>query len=306
MNERLERLLCYLPDDLYKSIRQIDEKDLSSLEEIRIRVSGPITLLTDQKEIFLQKASDHTLYIPTMDEIKFIMEKITQSSVYAYLEDIRNGFITIEGGHRIGIGGTAVMKNNFVSHIKEVGFLNIRVAREKKGIGDTVYPDLLKKGKFQNTLIVSPPQAGKTTLLRDLTRNLSNHLIKGKISLIDERGEIAAVYHGIPQNDVGIRTDVITGIPKCEGIFLAIRSLAPTIIVTDELGSRQEVDAVFTALHSGVKLLTTIHGLNEVELLHRVDLKPLFQHQVFQKIIVLDAACKGRISKIIDGGDLVC
>ncbi len=303
MNERLHSLLSCLPDDMHRSILQIDDKVLNRLEEIRIRVSGPVALLTDQREIFLKRSLDHTLYIPDMTEMKEILERVTKSSVYAYLEDIRNGFITVEGGHRIGIGGQAVMKNDSITHMKEIGFFNIRIAGEKKGISDALYPQLIEGDTFQNTLIVSPPQAGKTTLLRDITRNVSNHLQKGKITLIDERGEIAAVYRGIPQNDVGIRTDVLTGIPKWEGIFLAIRSLSPTVIVTDELGSSKEVEAVFTALHSGVKLITTVHGRDEQELMHRADLRPLFQYHVFRKIIVLDAGCKGRIAKIIDGGE---
>ncbi len=306
MNKRLESLLHYLPSEMRQSILQIAEEDLNQLEEIRIRVSCPIVVLTHQKEIFIRRISDQTLYIPEMEELKGILERITKSSVYAYLEDIRNGFITVEGGHRIGIGGMAVMEDHRFSHMKEIGFFNLRIASQQKGISDAVYPRLMTDDVFQNTLIVSPPQAGKTTMLRDITRNLSNSLPKEKITLIDERGEIAAVYHGIPQNDVGIRTDVITGVPKSEGIFLAIRSLSPTIIVTDELGSDQEVEAVFRAVHSGVKLLTTVHGRDEKELMHRADLKPLFQYHVFRNIIVMDAACDGRIAKMINGGELAC
>ena len=178
------------------------------------------------------------------------------------------------------------------------------LANEKKGISDRILPQILENGAVKNTLIISPPQAGKTTLLRDITRNISNTLQGGKVSLIDERGEIAAIYNGIPQNDIGIRTDVLTGIPKSDGMILAIRSLSPTVLITDELGSCKEVDAVFTAINSGVKIITTVHGEDEMEIQKREDLKSLFQNRVFQKIIILNASKKDRIFKIMNGGEL--
>ncbi len=304
MNKRLESLLGFLPEKMRKSIGRVSNDILNTLEEIRIRICQPVILLTNTHELFLKDAGTNTFYVPDAEELKEILERITKSSFYAYLEDIKNGFITVEGGHRIGICGRGVVQNGVLGNIKEVSFLNIRIANERKGISDGILPQILENGTVQNTLIISPPQAGKTTLLRDLTRNISNRIPRGKVSLIDERGEIAASYNGIPQNDIGIRTDVLTGIPKSEGMILAIRSLSPTVLITDELGSSREVDAVFTAINSGVRIITTVHGENETEVQKREDLKPLFQNHVFQKMILLSASKPDRILKIMNGGAL--
>ena len=304
MNKRLESLLGFLPERMKISISRVSNDILNTLEEIRIRICQPVILLTNTQELFLKDASTNTFYVPGTEELKEILERITKSSFYAYLDDIKNGFVTVEGGHRIGICGRGVMDNGSIGNIKDISFLNIRIANEKKGISDRILPQILENGAVKNTLIISPPQAGKTTLLRDITRNISNTLQGGKVSLIDERGEIAAIYNGIPQNDIGIRTDVLTGIPKSDGMILAIRSLSPTVLITDELGSCKEVDAVFTAINSGVKIITTVHGEDEMEIQKREDLKSLFQNRVFQKIIILNASKKDRIFKIMNGGEL--
>ena len=304
MNKRLESLLSFLPERMKISVSRVSNDILNTLEEIRIRICQPVILLTNTQELFLKDASTNTFYVPGTEELKEILERITKSSFYAYLDDIKNGFVTVEGGHRIGICGRGVMDNGSIGNIKDISFLNIRIANEKKGISDRILPQILENGAVKNTLIISPPQAGKTTLLRDITRNISNTLQGGKVSLIDERGEIAAIYNGIPQNDIGIRTDVLTGIPKSDGMILAIRSLSPTALITDELGSCKEVDAVFTAINSGVKIITTVHGEDEMEIQKREDLKSLFQNRVFQKIIILNASKKDRIFKIMNGGEL--
>ncbi|MBU5450157.1 stage III sporulation protein AA [Acetivibrio sp. MSJd-27] len=304
MNKRLESLLGFLPERMKISVSRVSNDILNTLEEIRIRICQPVILLTNTQELFLKDASTNTFYVPGTEELKEILERITKSSFYAYLDDIKNGFVTVEGGHRIGICGRGVMDNGSIGNIKDISFLNIRIANEKKGISDRILPQILENGAVKNTLIISPPQAGKTTLLRDITRNISNTLQGGKVSLIDERGEIAAIYNGIPQNDIGIRTDVLTGIPKSDGMILAIRSLSPTVLITDELGSCKEVDAVFTAINSGVKIITTVHGEDEMEIQKREDLKSLFQNRVFQKIIILNASKKDRIFKIMNGGEL--
>ncbi len=302
MNKRLESLFCYFPERLKKSLNTFP--NLSGLEEIRIRIGKPVMLMTSWGEEMLR---DHTqLYLPSMEDCQSILENITRSSFYAYQEDIKNGFITVEGGHRIGIGGTGVLRNGTLHTLKDISFLNIRLASEHVGISDEVMEKIYAANTVQNTLIISPPQAGKTTLLRDITRNLSNHARGEKIVLIDERGELAAVYHGIPQNDIGIRTDVLTGVPKAEGMLLAIRSLSPTVLITDELGSAQEIDAAFRALHSGVKLITTVHGATLQEILAREDLKPLFHHRIFQVFILIEVENERRKLNISDGGEWMC
>ena len=191
--------------------------------------------------------------------------------------------------------------------INSISSLNIRIARQKKGISDKIIPFLLdKKNNAQNTLIISPPQCGKTTLLRDIIRNLSNgkkDSFRGfKISLIDERSEIAGLYNGTTQMDVGVRTDVLDGCLKSDGIMIVIRAMSPDIIAVDEIGSSEDIVAIHEALRTGIKLIATIHGDGLEDISHRMNLNSLIEERVFQRLIILDRSKGvGTIRHILDG-----
>ena len=258
-------ILRYFPHNIYQVLKNTFEQKqnlISSLQEIRIRVNRPIILKTGQADLLIE-------YLVTQSEVFEVLEKLCNNSIYAYQNQICKGFITVRGGHRVGITGTAITENEKVTNLKYITSLNFRIAREVKGCSNKILKDVICKEQntIYTSLIVSPPGKGKTTMLRDLIRNISNGVpelgFRGKTcGVVDERGEIAAMYHGIPQNDVGIRTDVIENISKDKGMSMLIRSMAPEIIACDEIGSKEDVEAIQNAVISGVKGIFTMHGKN--------------------------------------------
>ena len=224
------------------------------------------------------------------EEVLKSFEKICENSVYSYKRQICDGYITIRGGNRVGIVGSAVVENGQVININYISSLNFRIAREKIGCSDNMIKQIInyETNSIYNTLIISPPGGGKTTLLRDIVRNLSNGFedFKGKtIGVVDERGEIAAMCKGIPQNNVGIRTDVIDNMPKPEAMRILVRSMCPDIIACDEIGSKEDVDAIDYVMCSGVKGIFTAHGGSIEEIKKNPELSKLFNKNVFERIV---------------------
>ncbi|SHE94887.1 stage III sporulation protein AA [Clostridium fallax] len=260
-------------------------KDLDKLQEIRLKIEKPIIVNIGNKEYILN-------YIITREDIKKVLQRMSNYSIYAFEEEFKQGYITIKGGHRVGISGECVFDKGKIKTIKNIYSLNIRVAREIKGCGNKIIFNIANKDKIYNTLIISPPKCGKTTLIRDLARLISNgnygsNISGKKVSIVDERSEIAACYHGVPQMDVGIRSDVYDNCIKSEGIMMAIRSLSPEVIICDEIGSVRDIEAVISAFNSGVKLITTIHGNNIKDIYNRKILKELIENKILEKVIVL-------------------
>ena len=288
-------ILRYFPDN----IRVVLENEINNnlvIEEIRIRNSKPIILKLNNSEKIIN-------YIVQTEDILKILQSICENSIYSYQNQICEGFITIKGGHRIGITGSAVIENNKVKNINYISNLNFRIARQIIGCSNNIIKEIInqEENTIYNTLIVSPPGAGKTTLLRDIIRNLSNGTeeITGKnIGVVDERGEIAAMYKGISQNDLGIRTDIIENIKKSVGMKMLIRSMAPEIIVADEIGSKEDVQEINYAVCSGIKGIFTAHG----NLLEDLKLNPaiaeLIEKYIFERLIFLDKNNKGKVNKI--------
>lgn len=245
--QKFEEIINYFPVNIYNLLKTIINENSflqQDLQEIRIRVDRPILLKSRQSDFVID-------YRVNNKEILQILERICDNSIYAYQKQMINGFITIKGGHRIGITGTAVSENGKIINLKYITSLNFRVAREVINCSNKILGQVIDKENdtIFNTLIVSPPGRGKTTILRDLIRNVSNGIeyynFKGKTcGVVDERGEIAAMYRGVPQNDVGIRTDVIENVSKSDGIKMLIRSMAPEVIACDEIGSKDDVEAI--------------------------------------------------------------
>lgn len=278
-------ILNILPQNIKQILNDIG--DFKELQEIRIRADKPIIIYNGTKEIIKE-------YVSTPEDLKIILQRMSNYSIYAYDEDIKQGFITIKGGHRVGICGSCIVENNKIKTIKSISSLNIRICREVNGCSDPIMKYVIDGNNVINTIIISPPQCGKTTLIRDIARNISNGMnennFKGKkICIIDERSEIAACFNGIPQLNVGIRTDVMDSCPKSEGIMMAIRSMSPEVIICDEIGTYGDVNSIIMALNSGVNLITTIHGFGIEDLHKREVFKDILNNIVFARAIILSA-----------------
>ena len=286
---------CF-PEGLIKSMNSIN---IEKVEEIRIRVNRPIILKIGTNEMVLK-------YIIDSEEILNILQCFCNNSIYSYQNQICGGFLTIPGGHRVGVSGSVVMKEGKVTNVSSLYSLNIRVSKEIKDCSIPLFQHIIdiSRNTILNTLIVSPPGAGKTTILRDLASKLSDGIpdinFKGiNVSVIDERGEIAAMHRGVPQNNVGLRTDVIDNVPKPIGIKMAIRSLAPQVIIADEIGNKEDADAINYAFCSGVKGIFTAHGSSFRDLRMNPEINKLICLGGVQKIIFLDENKKGAIKKVV-------
>ena len=246
-------------------------------------------------------------YTITTNEIIGTLQNICNNSIYTYQNQISNGFITLPGGNRVGIAGNVVIKDGQVSNISYIYSLNFRISHQINGASDNILKYVLdtENKTIFNTLIVSPPGAGKTTMIRDLTKRISNGIneinFRGlDVSIIDERGEIAAMTKGITFNDVGIRTDVLDNVPKSIGIRMAVRSMAPKVIIADEIGNKDDVNIINYAICSGVKCIFTAHGSNMEDLLKNNEINKIINLQLFSKIIFLDEKQKGKIKNVVN------
>ena len=286
----VRQVIQYFPNNIYNILvnaltnnPQIEK----NLQEIRVRVGRPILLKGRGIEAIVE-------YLVTQQEILQTLEKLCDNSIYAYKNQISQGFITVRGGHRIGIAGTAVVENDDVQNLKYITSLNFRIAREVLNCSDKILKEIIdiENNNIYNTLIISPPGKGKTTILRDTIRRLSNGIeewnFRGKTcGVVDERGEIAAMYRGIPQNDVGLRTDVIENISKSKGMKMLIRSMAPEIIACDEIGSKEDVQAIKEAISSGVKGIFTMHGKSLEDVKNNIDVNYLIENKLIEKVIFI-------------------
>lgn len=275
VNRIKNEILKYFPLEMRNNILQ---NLTESVREVRMRVNRPILLKTVDSEIIVE-------CLVTKDSIKRVFESICSNSVYAFEEEISNGFITIQGGHRVGICGKPLYRNEKIYSIKDVSGLNFRIAREIKGVADRIIPQIKENDGFVSTLILSPPGLGKTTLLRDLVRQVSD--AGYSVSLVDERSEVAGCFLGIPQNDVGLRTDVMDAVYKPDGIRMMVRSMCPDFVATDEIGTDEDAEAIFYAVNCGTKILATAHGERIEDLYKSKKMKDILQNHIFEKVVVL-------------------
>lgn len=285
--------------------------NFDDLQEIRLRVNSPLIISYKNREYFVSEDAvlvndpDKGVLI-TKSEIKETMEYISNYSLYAFEEEIRQGFITISGGHRIGITGKTIIQGNHIKGMKHISYINVRLAHQVKGCADTVMPYLIDKdtGGIYHTLIISPPKCGKTTLLRDIIRQISNgnSIIKGmNVGVVDERSEIGACYMGEPQNELGIRTDILDCCPKAKGMMMLIRSMSPQVIAVDEIGSREDLEAINYVISCGCKLIATVHGNSIEDIKSKPILGELLQNKVFERYIILSNIRKiGHLEAIFD------
>lgn len=306
----MEEIISVFPGDLRPLCRAGFEAGIEP-EEIRLRIGQPVMMLGKDGEYFWNRTAQSVQksmkdsYIWTDADMKETLSRMSQYSMYALEEEIRGGFFTIRGGHRVGVAGKTVCEQGRIVTIRNICGLNIRVARQKKGCASGVIPQITCGESIYNTLILSPPGIGKTTLLRDCIRLLSEGTqeIKGeKIGVVDERSEIAASYFGVPQNDLGYRTDVLDACPKAEGMRLLVRSMSPQIIAVDELGSREDFLAVEEVLHCGCRILGTMHAGSMEELTEKIYLSQWIEKEFFERFVFLSLRQKGeRGFSVYDG-----
>ena len=301
-----DEILRVLPVKIANEVKSFLLKD--SIQEIRIKVNKPVIINLSRKEVILNS-------IVTLDDIKQILVRVSNYSLYAYEEEIKQGYITIKGGHRIGIAGECVLSQGEVRTIRNISSLNIRICREVKGCSNEVMKFITENNRVFNTLIVSPPKCGKTTILRDIARNISNgmpinSLMGKKVSIIDERSEIASCFNGVPQLDVGIRSDILDNCLKKDGMIMAIRSLSPDILICDEIGTDGDMEALNMAFNSGVNIIVSIHGYSIEDIYRRRIFKDLLENSILDRIIVLsNKNGPGTIENaylIGDGGEIKC
>lgn len=272
-----EQLLKLFPLHMRNSLQSADI-DQRGLEEIRVRAGQPLMFLYGGGEYFLNENGNRLdtscdgAYRMTRRDLEEMVGFLCNYSMYAYEEQLRMGYLTLKGGHRVGVAGEAALQQGKIVRLQHIYFLNIRIAREKKGCARRLVEAVRNAQGIYNTLILSPPGVGKTTYLRDTIRLLSEG-DEGhaglKVGVVDERSELGAGYLGIPQNDLGPRTDVLEGAGKSEGIYMLLRSMSPQVIAVDELGAKDDFEAVTRAFHSGCRLIGTIHG-ESIESLQRI------------------------------------
>lgn len=313
----IQEVLPVLPGNIRQLLDRLPESFLEQVEEIRLRQGRPLVLGLAGKDVFVADDGSTTdsasgAYLVTPADINRLVQAISSSSLYALEEELRNGFITLPGGHRVGMSGRAVVEKGKVKTLKHLSCFNIRVSREIIGSADTVLNYLVDRSRstIYHTVLVSPPRCGKTTLLRDLIRRISNggpepDLPGLTVGVVDERSEIAACYQGVPQRDVGMRTDVLDGCPKAEGMMLLLRAMGPQVIATDEIGRQEDIAALEEVMNAGVKVLATVHGSSITELAVRPSLAYLFQLKMVERFVILGRSRGvGTIEEIIDGKSL--
>lgn len=303
-----KQIIRVLSESVQKIIEQ-ERMDFSELQEIRLRIGQPVTVLYQNEELILPTMYSEKKRLGKQ-EIKETIEHISNYSLYAYEHELKQGFITIEGGHRVGMAGQVIMEGGKIKNMKYISSINIRVSHEVLDCANKIFPYITYNKQMYHTLIISPPRCGKTTLLRDVIRQISdgNRWIKGcTVGVVDERSELGGCYLGVIQNNLGMRTDILDRCPKADGMIMLIRSMAPQVVAVDEIGAKEDVHAIEYAMHCGCKMLATAHGDSMEEICKKPIFEKLIREKRFERYVILSNRYRlGGIEAVYDeNGDLI-
>ena len=274
-----------LPPDLADAAAALDAAEVGRLEEIRLRIARPMAFVGVPARVHRMVKLEH---------LQHVLAVATESSLYAAESQLRQGYITLPGGHRVGVAGRVVLDgDDHIRTIRDFSSIAIRIARQAAGCASEVASLITRPdGELLSSLLVGPPLSGKTTLLRDLARLLGDGSLRGnagplRVGVVDERSEIAGSFHGAPQFDVGAATDVLDGCPKVEGMYMMVRAMAPQVIITDEIGTTADVRAMMDASRAGVKLIASVHALAVDDLRRRPVLASLVRSRAIERYVFL-------------------
>ncbi|MBR1554984.1 MAG: Flp pilus assembly complex ATPase component TadA [Oscillospiraceae bacterium] len=282
--QSMQEIIHYLPPKLRDSLSRLPDEELAQIQEIRLRNQKPAGIVRNGQETSVDSV------IISSDELIRTFQAVCSYSVYSYEQQIAEGYITIKGGCRVGICGSAVRDGESVKALKYISSLNFRIAGERTGIAETLWNQA-----DGSILLTGAAGSGKTTYLRDLCRLAGTH---HRTALIDERGELAAVQRGIPSHDVGIMTDIFDGYPRSEGILTALRVMTPEYIICDEISTPADVQAILQAHGCGIRFMASCHAGTPEDFRKRPLLKPLLESGVFQYAVFLQDGNLRNIRKI--------
>jgi stage III sporulation protein AA len=309
-------IMPFLSGRIKETMLKMTPDCFKGMEEIRLRLGQPLALKIGDKDYSLdgcgRMQEDLSRgYIVCPDDVYRSIAAISDNSLYAFEEEISRGFITIPGGHRVGLAGQIVLGGSEIQTIKDFSGIAFRITREVKDCSLSIMPRIYPRDlEPVNTLFISPPRCGKTTILRDVARLLSQGTSRGRgcnVTVVDERSELAGTYQGRAQMDLGPRTDVLDSCPKAKGMIMAIRSLAPHVLITDEIGRYEDIEAIQECVNAGVAVITSVHARNLEEVQKRPVLHELLAAHAFENLIVLSRRCgPGTVEQIVRWDDLCC
>jgi stage III sporulation protein AA len=274
-----------LPPPLSKAALSLPPELQGRAEEFRLRCGRPFTVLVSGAERRCGGAVKS-------EELYSVLDRATRLSAYAAAEQIREGFVTAEGGFRVGLCGCAVTRGGEITSMRELSSVSVRISRERKGAAEPIADKLWEGGRFRSTLIIAPPGLGKTTLLRDIIRLASDgfgHNPPLRVAVADERGEIGAVWRGNAQMDIGAHTDILTACPKAEGVMILLRAMNPELIAVDEVTAARDAEAMETAANCGAALIASAHGESPEAIAARPLYRRLLRDGIFDRFVTITA-----------------
>lgn len=292
-----EQALFFFPPEIRQILGAVAPQVGAGALEIRLRIHQALEVNLGHKTVFLTPGGAAVpdakqAYIIGAEEFRKTVNSLTAGSLYAWEEELVNGYLTLPGGHRVGFTGHVIQNGGKIQFIRHLSSLNFRIARQVKGIAGPLLPFLWERGRFLKTMILGPPASGKTTLLRDIAREVSRGVpelgIAGlHVGIVDERAEIAGCFHGAPQMELGPRADVLDGCSKKEGVYLLLRSMNPQLIITDEIGSLDDWPIIEDILNAGVSFIASAHAQDPEEASRRPGLRRILESGVIERLVIL-------------------